>query len=84
MIWFMPVIFRDKGFRFFFYSNEGSPREPVHVHVRGDGGEAKFWLKPAVRVAISDGLDARDLRELTGVVEKNLELIERTRHEFFR
>ena len=84
MIWFMPVIFRDKGFRFFFYSNEGSPREPVHVHVRGDGGDAKFWLKPAVRVAISDGLDARDLRELTGVVEKNLELIERTRHEFFR
>ena len=84
MIWFMPVIFRDKGFRFFFYSNEGSPREPVHVHVRGDGGEAKFWLKPAVRVAISDGRDARDLRELTGVVEKNLELIERTWHEFFR
>ena len=84
MIWFMPVIFRDKGFRFFFYSNEGSPREPVHLHVRGDGGDAKFWLKPAVRVAISDGLDARDLRELTGVVEKNLELIERTWHEFFR
>jgi hypothetical protein len=24
----MPVIFRYKGFRFFFYSNEGNPREP--------------------------------------------------------
>jgi len=24
----MPVVFRDKGFRFFFYSNEGNPREP--------------------------------------------------------
>lgn len=40
----MPVIFRYKGYRFFFYSNEGSPREPVHVHVRGSDGEAKFWL----------------------------------------
>jgi hypothetical protein len=24
----MPVVFRYKGVRFFFYSNEGSPREP--------------------------------------------------------
>jgi hypothetical protein len=23
----MPTIFRYRGFRFFFYSNEGSPRE---------------------------------------------------------
>lgn len=65
----MPAVFRCKGFRFFFYSNEGSPREPVHIHGRGEGSEAKFWLQPAVRVATSDGLDARTLRELTGVVE---------------
>ena len=79
----MPVVFRYKGFRFFFYSNEGSPREPVHVHVRGEGGEAKLWLKPLVHVATSDGLDARTLRELAGVVEENTELIERTWREHF-
>ena len=62
----IPVVFRYKGFLFFFYSNEGQPREPAHVHVRGDGGEAKFWLRPAVRVAGSDELDARTLRELVG------------------
>jgi len=55
----MPVVLRYKAFRFIFYSNEGSPREPVHVHVRGEGGEAKFWLHPDVRVADSDGFDAR-------------------------
>ena len=38
----MPVVFRYKGFRFFFYSNEGIPREPVHVHVRAGGSEAKL------------------------------------------
>ena len=40
--WPMPVVLRYKGFRFFFYSNEGSPREQVHIHVLGAEGEAKF------------------------------------------
>lgn len=79
----MPVIFRYKGLRFFFYSNEGSPREPLHIHVRGDGGEAKFWLAPMVRVADSDGFDSRTLRELAEVVEQNIELIERSWNEYF-
>ena len=39
----MPVVFRHDGFRFFFFSNEGDPREPVHVHVRKSDGEAKLW-----------------------------------------
>ena len=79
----MPVVFRYKGFRFFFYSNEGSPREPLHVHVLGGGGDAKFWLKPQVHLADSDGLDARTLKELLGVVEQNGNLIERTWNEHF-
>ena len=79
----MPVIFRYKGLSFFFYSNEGSPREPVHVHVRGGGCEAKFWLKPMVRVAESDGFDARNLRELAQVIEENIEIIERSWNEHF-
>ncbi|PWB48016.1 MAG: hypothetical protein C3F18_11680 [Nitrosomonadales bacterium] len=80
----MPVIFRYKSFRFFFYSNEGSPLEPLHVHVRGAGCEAKFWLTPMVRVAGSDGFDSRTLRELAEVVEQNIELIERSWNEHFR
>jgi Domain of unknown function (DUF4160) len=80
----MPVIFRYKGFRFFFYSNEGNPREPVHVHVRaGDGSEAKFWLKPQIRLADNDGFDARTLRELATEVEANQALIEESWHEYF-
>ena len=79
----MPVVFRYKAYRFFFYSNEGNPREPRHVHVRSPDGEAKYWLRPAVRVATSDGLDARTLRELAGVIEQNLALIERTWNDYF-
>ncbi|MFP5210719.1 MAG: DUF4160 domain-containing protein [Acidobacteriota bacterium] len=45
----MPTVFRHRGFRFFYYSNEGSPREPLHVHVMKDEMKAKSWLKPKVR-----------------------------------
>lgn len=80
----MPTVFRHHGFRFFFYSNEGNPREPLHVHVERDACEAKFWLEPAVRVAGNDGFDAKVLRELTKLVESRHCVIERAWHEFFR
>lgn len=79
----MPAVFRYKGFRFFFYSNEGSPREPVHVHVRSGSSEAKLWLEPQVRIAASFGFDASTLRELVEVAQSNRTLIERTWHEYF-
>ncbi len=78
----MPIIFRYRGFRFFFYSNEGTPREPIHVHVEKDSVEAKFWLIPEVRVAYNDGYDARTLRELLEIVGENKDRIERAWDEF--
>lgn len=66
----MPVVFRHKGFRFHFYSNEGEPREPQHIHVLKDGIDAKFWLWPDVVVAYNDGYSARALRELTEIIEQ--------------
>ncbi|WBX83457.1 DUF4160 domain-containing protein [Sphingosinicella microcystinivorans] len=42
----MPVVFRHQGYRFHFFSNEGNPREPVHIHVTRDGADARFRLHP--------------------------------------
>ena len=36
----------------------------MHIHVGKDNLEAKFWLRPAVRVAYNDGYDARTLGQL--------------------
>ena len=47
---------RDGPLRAFFYSNEGDPREPPHVHVIAVRYEAKFWLTPEVSMAYDDGL----------------------------
>jgi hypothetical protein len=79
----MPTVFYERGFRFFFYSNEGSPREAIHIHVEKDDAEAKFWLNPVVHLAYNDGYDARTLRQLAGMVEANRVRIERTWNEFF-
>lgn len=78
----MPVVFRQEGYRFFFYSNEGDPREPVHVHVRKGDATAKFWVAP-VGVDSSDGFDARTLRDLARIIEDKAALIERAEHEHF-
>lgn len=79
----MPTVLRYRNLRFFFFSNEGSPREPVHVHVEGDGGEAKLWLGPEVTVARSAGFNRRQLSELVRVAIENREAMERTWHEYF-
>ena len=80
----MPTAFRQEGFRFFFYSNEGDPREPVHVHVHvlGPDGEAKIWLHP-IKVSRYKGFDFRTLRRICRVVKSNKSLIEDAWHEHF-
>lgn len=79
----MPVVFRWRGIRFFFFSNEGHPREPRHIHAEGPDAEAKFWLTPDVRVAASAGFNRRTLAEMIVVVEQHKEEIERAWHEHF-
>ncbi|MEL7100536.1 MAG: DUF4160 domain-containing protein [Pseudomonadota bacterium] len=80
----MPTVFRADGFRFFFYSNEGDPREPVHIHVMKDNAEAKFWVEPEVRLDRSHGFDARTLRKLAAMVEENRTKITEAWHDHFR
>jgi Domain of unknown function (DUF4160) len=72
----MPVVFRQDGFRFFFYSKEGDPLEPLHIHVLKSGAEAKFWLRENVRMAYNYGFDFRTLRRLTAVIEEHRTEIE--------
>jgi hypothetical protein len=61
-----PTIFRIKGYRFYFLSNE---EERIHIHVTCEHGEAKFWIEPVVSLAISYGLTPRKLAEIQKIVE---------------
>ena len=79
----MPKVFDRNGYRFFFYSNEGNPREEPHVHVRNQDGEAKFWISPSVRLAGNSGLSARQLSEIEKMVELQRTTLEKAWNEHF-
>jgi hypothetical protein len=79
----MPVVFHESGYRFFFYSNEGDPREPLHVHVRGKGCDAKIWVYPIVEVQESFGFSASELARILKIVERKSKVIENAWHEHF-
>lgn len=63
-----PTIFRDRGYRFFFFSRE-EPR--MHVHVHRAGGEAKFWLEPKIEMAQNYGLTTRQLNDARRLITEH-------------
>ena len=71
----MPVVFRDGGLRYFFFSNEGLRREPRHIHAKGGGRDAKIWLEPDVAVAESYGFNSAELARILRVVSERRTLI---------
>ncbi len=79
----MPTVLRWKGYRFFFFSNEGDPSEPLHVHVRKGTSVAKYWLEPRIGLAQSYGMAPHELNALQKVVERNAEGIIHAWQEHF-
>ena len=68
----MPTVLRIGPYRFFFYSNENN--EPPHIHIKGSGGEAKFWLEP-VRLSYNYGYRGPELRRIELLVIENRDLL---------
>ena len=79
----MPVALRRHGLIYFFYSNEGQPPEPPHIHIRGGGRDAKVWLEPDVSFADSYGFNPRELSNILRTVSENRERLLRAWHEHF-
>jgi hypothetical protein len=75
-----PTVFREKGYRFFFFSREETR---MHVHVVSADGEAKFWLEPQIALAKSYHLTSRQLSEIESILEAHRdELIGAWRRHF--
>ena len=79
----MPVVFRQDGYRFHFFANEGDPREPLHVHISSAGAKAKFWLYPQVEMAYNRGYNARTIKRLEEIVVERCAEIEDSWNDFF-
>jgi hypothetical protein len=76
----MPTVLRFRGFRFFFFSNEG--REVPHIHVESAGKYAKFRLSP-VELARSVGYNPSELTSLRRLVEAHGEFLMEKWHGYF-
>ena len=75
-----PTLFRERGYRFFFFSRE---EDRIHVHVSCPDGEAKFWLEPIVSLNQHCGLTPRVLKEIQKVVEEHEDEIVRAWKKYF-
>jgi hypothetical protein len=78
----MPTVLRVSGFRFFFYSMEGS--EPPYIHVEHADNVAKFWLQP-VSLVESHGFRTHEVNRLRAlVIEHRLSFLEAWNAHFAR
>ena len=80
---YMPSILIENGYRFFFFSNEGNPLEPCHIHVRKHGALAKYWIGEKVMLADNIGFSAKELREIESIIISNTNLIKEVWNGFF-
>lgn len=69
----MPEIFRFFGFSFFFYSKE---HEPIHIHVEGNNGMAKFdWDGEQFVLVEKHNIKAGDMKKISAVIKENADII---------
>lgn len=62
----MPTVLRIGGLDFYFYSNERN--EPPHIHVRGGGGDGKWWIE-SIRLEYAYGFSVRQIRQIEQILE---------------
>ena len=75
-----PTVFREGAFRFFFFSREETR---IHIHVAHTDGEAKFWLKPSIELAMNQGLNSKQITEALILVKNHEKEILNAWHAHF-
>ena len=79
----MPTLFFWKGYRFFFFSDEGSPLEPCHIHVSKGDEYAKIWLGPYIRLEKAYGMDPASINSILKIVDDKKDIIKEKWDEYF-
>jgi hypothetical protein len=75
-----PTIFREKGYRFFFFSREETR---MYVHIISGDGEAKFWLEPEIALARNYDYNKKQLRQIVSLIEANYDELTSTWKQHF-
>lgn len=85
----MPQIFRIGPYIVYFWSNEGMPLEPIHVHIatgRASGNATKIWITSTGKALICNNnskIPERVLKRIVRMVEANsAEIIQKWNSQF--
>jgi hypothetical protein len=69
----MPEVFRELGYRFYFYSDD---HLPIHVHVSYGDREAKFNVSGnCATLVVNNGLKVNELKTAKRLIEANIDRI---------
>ena len=80
----MPTILFVRGWRVFFYSNEGN--EPVHIHATKGESECKIWIRIDlydIEFAWEHSLTPRLKREIRKIAFEHFDLIVEEWNKYF-
>ena len=76
----MPTVYRQGGYRFYFFSHESN--EPPHFHVDKGGSTLKAWLDP-VAFAKASGFRPREINAILAIVTEHRAALLEAWHEYF-
>ena len=75
-----PTVFRERGYRFFFFSREETR---MHVHVYSGDGEVKYWLEPEIELARNHRLSRVQLKQIEQLIEEHYDELTNAWREHF-
>jgi Domain of unknown function (DUF4160) len=78
----VPTALLIKGFRFYFFSGEGS--EPCHIHVKKGNAKGKIWLLPNMEEDYLYGFTVAERKEIELIIKENRNLLIDKWNEHFR
>ncbi len=81
----MPTILLMKGWRLYFFADEGN--EPVHVHAEKGDMECKFWIKAEefeIELAYEYGLTPSERKEIRKIIFAHFDFIVEEWARFFK
>ncbi len=85
----MPQLFKIGRFLIYFWSNEGLPLEPIHVHVaegKPSADSTKFWITKTGKTLLANNnshIRDKELRLIQRIIEANSDSIIKKWQEHF-
>ena len=76
----MPTVLKLKGYRFFFFSNEHTPK---HIHIQNQQKYAKIDLE-TLNIINNYKFNSKEIKEIINIVKENQNNFIKAWNEYFQ